>query len=93
LALGRTFPDRPTILLYLYWEPLNAERFEEFCRHRAETAELTDAVREARVSFDPQSLEAMWQEWAARGAPSWLADHVHRLRARYGVSIPAMKHL
>jgi hypothetical protein len=32
----------------------------------------------------------MWQEWAARAAPSWLADHVERLRARYCVSIPAM---
>jgi hypothetical protein len=93
LALGRTFPDRPTILLYLYWEPLNAERFEEFCRHRMETAELADVVRHARVSFDPRSFEAMWQDWAARGVPSWLADHVDRLRARYSVSIPAVKHL
>jgi hypothetical protein len=93
LALARTFPDRPTILLYLYWEPVNAERFDEFCRHRNETAELADAVRGTRVSFDPQSFEAMWREWAARGAPSWLADHVHRLQARYCVSIPAVKHL
>jgi hypothetical protein len=93
LALGRTFPDRPTILLYLYWEPINADRFEEFCRHREETAELADAVRDARVTFGPQRFEAMWQEWAARGAPSWLADHVDRLRARYCVSIPAVKPL
>jgi hypothetical protein len=93
LALGRTFPDRPTILLYLYWEPLNADRFEEFCRHREEAAELADAVRDARVTFAPQSFAAMWQEWAARGTPSWLADHVARLRARYCVSIPAVKHL
>jgi hypothetical protein len=93
LALGRTFPDRPTILLYLYWEPLNAERFEEFCRHREETAELAHAMRGARVSFEPLSFDAMWREWAARGAPSWLADHVDQLRARYCVSIPAMKHL
>jgi hypothetical protein len=92
LALGRTFPDRPTVLLYLYWEPLNADRFEEFCRHRKETAELADAVRDARVTFGPQSFEAMWQEWATHGAPSWLADHVARLRARYCVSIPAVKH-
>jgi hypothetical protein len=92
LALGRTFPDRPTTLLYLYWEPLNGDRFEEFCRHRAETAELADAIQGARVTFAPQSFEALWGEWAVRGAPSWLADHVHRLRARYCVSIPAVRH-
>jgi hypothetical protein len=93
LALARTFPDRPTILLYLYWEPLNADRFEEFRRHRAETAELADAVREARVIFTPQSIDSMWREWAAGGAPGWLAGHVDRLRARYCVSIPAVKPL
>ena len=92
LALGRTFPDRPTTLLYLYWEPLNGDRFEEFCRHRQETAELADATRDARVTFVPQCVQAMWQEWAGRTAPSWLADHVGRLRARYCVSVPAVKH-
>jgi hypothetical protein len=91
LALGRTFPDRPTILLYLYWEPLNADRFEEFRRHRAETAELAHAVLDARVTFAPQTFATVWQEWAARDAPGWLADHVDRLRARYCVSIPAAK--
>jgi hypothetical protein len=93
LALGRTFPDRPTILLYLYWEPLNADRFEEFRRHRAEVTELADAVRDARVTFGPQSFDAMWQEWAARAVPGWLADHVARLRARYCVSIPTVQRL
>jgi hypothetical protein len=92
LALGRTFPERPTILLYLYWEPLNADRFEEFCRHRQETAELADATRDGRVTFVPQRVQAMWQEWAGRAAPGWLADHVDRLRARYCVSVPALKH-
>ena len=73
-------------------EPLNGDRFEEFCRHRQETAELADATRDARVTFVPQCVQAMWQEWAGRTAPSWLADHVGRLRARYCVSVPAVKH-
>ena len=67
LALGRTFPERPTTLLYLYWEPLDADQFEEFGRHRAELAELADAVRDARVTFAAQSFEAMWREWASAG--------------------------
>jgi hypothetical protein len=87
LALGRTFPERPTTLLYLYWEPLDADQFEEFGRHRREATELADAVGDARVTFAAQSFAAMWREWAARGAPSWLADHVDRLRARYCVLV------
>jgi hypothetical protein len=87
LALGRTFPERPTKLLYLYWEPLNAAEFGEFSDHHAETAELADAVADARVAFEAQSFEQLWRDWAAREVPRWLADHVKRLRARYSVSV------
>jgi hypothetical protein len=91
LALGRTFPERPTTLLYLYWEPLDADQFEEFGRHRTEASELAEAVRDARVTFAAQSFAAMWREWAARDVPSWLAAHVDRLRARYCVSVAPAK--
>jgi hypothetical protein len=89
LALGRTFPERPTRLLYLYWEPLNAGEFSEFGHHRAEAAELTDAVTDARVAFEALSFEGLWRQWAALSTPEWLARHVERLRARYSVSITA----
>jgi hypothetical protein len=87
LALGRTFPERPTRLLYLYWEPLNAAEFSEFRQHREEAAELVDAVGGARVTFDRVSFEGIWRDWAARDTPAWLPGHVVRLRARYSVSI------
>jgi hypothetical protein len=87
LALGRTFPDRATTLLYLFWEPLDANRFDEFRRHRAELAALRDAVRDARVLFEAKSFEALWREWIEHHSPPWLPSHVARLRARYSVSI------
>jgi hypothetical protein len=87
LALGRTFPDRSTTLLYLFWEPLNAEQFDEFRRHRAELAALGEEVRGARVVLQAKSFNALWREWAERRQPTWLAGHVARLRARYGVTI------
>lgn len=93
VALGRTFPERPTVLLYLFWEPLDADQFEEFGRHRQELAELQQAVQDGRVTFSAQNFRAMWQEWAACAAPDWLADHVQRLHARYCVSIAAREPL
>jgi hypothetical protein len=87
LALGRTFPDRSTTLLYLFWEPLNAGQFEEFRRHRAELEALGKAVEGAQVVLQAKSFEALWREWAERGQPAWLAGHVARLRARYRVTI------
>jgi hypothetical protein len=89
LALGRTFPERPTRLLYLFWEPLNATEFSEFRRHREEAAALAEAVGDARVTLDAQSFEEICRQWATRAAPAWLPGHVDRLRARYSVSIPA----
>lgn len=87
VALGRTFPERLTVLLYLFWEPLDADRFEEFVRHRQELTELQDAVSDGRVTFSAQSFQSMWRDWAERSTPDWLVDHVDRLRARYCVSI------
>lgn len=87
LALGRTFPDRRPILMYLFWEPVDADAFPEFRRHRAELAELTDAVADAGIAFVAQSFDELWQSWSERGSPAWLAGHVAKLRARYGVAI------
>jgi hypothetical protein len=92
LALGRTFPDRPTSLLYLYWEPLDAARFAEFGAHRRELAELAEAVRDARVWFASRNINSMWRDWDAQASPSWLRRHVARLRARYGVTLASTDH-
>ncbi len=91
LALGRTFPDRKTTLLYLFWEPLNADQFEEFGSHRAELAALEAAVQGGPVAFQAKTFDALWREWAERRQPGWLAGHVARLRARYGVTIAASR--
>jgi hypothetical protein len=87
LALGRTFPDRATTLVYLFWEPVDADQFVEFRRHRAELATLVRAVEGAGVTFSAQSFDALWREWSRQGAPAWLAAHLARLRARYLVAI------
>jgi hypothetical protein len=92
LALGRTFPDRPTTLLYLYWEPLDADRYAAFGAHRDELSALAEVLREARVAFASQSLHALWSDWDAKDSPTWLPRHVARLRARYGVRLESSVH-
>lgn len=86
-ALGRTFPDRSSTLLYLYWEPLDARSYEAFRHHRLELDALTDAVGGARVDFATESFDHLWQDWAERASPVWLSDHVARLRRRYAVTL------
>ncbi len=86
-ALGQTFPDRSSTLLYLYWEPLDAEAYDAFQHHRLELDGLTEAVGGARVDFASESFDHLWQGWSERSTPSWLADHVARLRRRYTVTL------
>ncbi len=86
-ALRQTFPDRPSTLLYLYWEPLDAEAYDAFQHHRLELDGLVEAVSGARVDVASESFDHLWQGWAERSAPSWLADHVARLRRRYTVTL------
>lgn len=86
-ALGRTFPDRPSTLLYLYWEPLDAPAYDEFRHHRQELARLSSAVTGARVDILAQSFDALWQSWLDQPGPAWLPGHIERLRNRYAVSL------
>ncbi|MEZ5934307.1 MAG: hypothetical protein R3F54_20680 [Alphaproteobacteria bacterium] len=88
-ALGRTFPDRTSTLIYLYWEPLDAASYDEFRDHRRELASLAAAVEGARVEVVAESFDALWQRWLDQGGPDWLAAHVERLRSRYAVSLVA----
>ena len=55
-ALGRTFPDRTSTLVYLYWEPLDAASYDEFRHHRQELVALTAAVADARVKVVAESF-------------------------------------
>ena len=86
-ALGHVFPDRSSTLLYLYWEPLDADAYDAYQRHRRELGLLTKAVSGARVEFASRSFEHLWQNWSERTSPGWLADHVARLRRRYTVAL------
>lgn len=87
IGLARLFPDRPTRLVYNYWEPLDAGRFEAFARHREEIELLTEAVAGGRVDFFGRSLLDQWAEWGAPHQPAWLIAHVDRLRRRYALAL------
>lgn len=87
LALGRTFPDRQAVLLYLYWEPVDADMFEDFRRHRVELDALMADTEGGRIRFMAQTFGALWSTWADRSEPAWLQGHVERLRSRYSVAL------
>jgi hypothetical protein len=86
LGLGRTFPDRPVTLVYLFWEPLDADRYAAFPRHRAELAALGERVAGAGVALLPQTFMALWEGWRGCGRTG-IDTQIAHLHARYAVSL------
>jgi hypothetical protein len=74
-------------LLYVYWEPANAEEHEEFCRHRGEVQHLAEAVSDGQIKFVARSYRQLWDEW--RDTSSWpgMGAHLSNLEQRYSFSI------
>jgi hypothetical protein len=89
LGLSLTYPARPLTLVYLYWEPANAESLPLFAQHRAEVqrfGQLVDGSPHCR--FHALSYPEHWRELDAKAdKPAWLDDHLAELRRRYEVPI------
>ena len=74
-------------LLYVYWEPANAEEHEEFCRHRDEVRHLTEAVSDGQIRFLAQSYQQLWDEWRDTSTWGGVEAHLSNLEQRYSFSI------
>jgi hypothetical protein len=80
LGLKKTL-DRESILLYLYWEPTNADSIPTCVRHRDEIARFCDGLFDDQIEFAAGTYPDLWRVWASRGG--WAADLAAALCARY----------
>ena len=89
LGLANVFRDqRRVMLLYVYWEPVNAESFPQFQEHRREIDVFAEAVAGAKPVFAALSYGELWELWRKRAKKrSWLTEHLDQLEARYRVLI------
>jgi hypothetical protein len=74
-------------LLYLYWEPANADDVAACLAHRQAVEEMIGAVSDATVALAAMSYRTLWSDWALQDGPDWLIEHLAALRARYDVDI------
>ncbi len=86
-GVARTYPNETVTLLYLFWEPANAEDVSLFADHRREIEVFSEAVSGSPVSFVSQSYPELWNEWRGSPEPVWLEEHLENLKARYLVEI------
>lgn len=84
-GVAYTFADRPSTLLYLFWEPSNPEAYPIFAEHRAEVNRFSASIGGGGPEFVAMSYPELWSSWDACPQSEWLLTHVGRLKARYGV--------
>ena len=72
------------VLLYLYWEPVNAADIAEYRVHREEVARLIDRSSSSSIELKAMNYAELWNAWQQVPA---LQQHAERLRARYAVAI------
>ena len=77
-------PPQDLVLLYLFWEPVNAPDLAICHQHRTEIQELARQVSDSAVKFRWISYPKLWQEWIAIPA---LAEHAENLKRRYEVGL------
>jgi hypothetical protein len=86
-GVARCFKGRRTTLLYLYWEPLGADRELIMLAHRREIERFADLVSGGFPGFRVQTYRELWAEWLEAGRPAWLKEHVRNLQTRYEVCL------
>ena len=73
-------------LLYLYWEPEDADAWPQFSAHRAEIVAFAADLADPEVKFRALGYRELWASWLGDGDER-LRDHVDALRARYDVRL------
>lgn len=79
LGLISMYGSQNVNLIYLFWEPSNAEVWAECRSHRSEAEVFAMTVANSNIRLLPMSYRDLWAEWE-RGQPP---SHLSYLRTRY----------
>lgn len=86
-ALGLSYKqERPVTLLYLWWEPANADAFPVFAAHRDEVERFALNLGEGQPRFVAMPYNDLWSYWL-QSARSDVREHSRNLLHRYGRAI------
>jgi len=87
LGIRHSAAEHRKVLLYLFWEPLNADSFSVFAEHRRWIAEFSEVVQGSEVEFQSQSYPELWRLWSSGPSPVG-SEHLRQLKERYLVNLP-----
>ena len=74
-------------LVYLYWEPVNADALDVYRRHRKEVVTFSEMVKGGDVRFVALSYNELWAFWRDTSTWKGMNMHLSNLGQRYDFSI------
>lgn len=86
-GLAQCYAAQDVSLVYLYWEPRNADQIPVLLEHRSEIVRFTNDLAGGSPKFVAMSYRTLWDAWEGVRSPAWLPDHLAALRARYDIVI------
>jgi hypothetical protein len=88
LGIRHSAKEHRKVLLYLFWEPLNAHTLLAFKDHRRRIVEFSEMVRGSEVEFQYQSYPELWRSWSSGASASpVVSEHLRQLEKRYSVEL------
>jgi hypothetical protein len=84
MGLAHSFPEQMITLLYVWWEPTNADDFPIFSHHRDEVLSFAERVAGSDIRFEWTTYGQLWTQWFAEGLD---AAHIAALHKRYSIEI------
>ena len=91
LGLVSQHPNRQVHLVYVYWEPANADEHQWVLDHRVEVDRLRGYVDGSQIPLHAMTYWQLLDEWAELDPqPEWLAEHLTAIGVRYRVDVPAL---
>jgi hypothetical protein len=75
--------DKAQILMYVYWEPSDADDLKECVRHRSEINDFAERVSGSGITFQHTSYTQLWDYWLHECKWDGIQDHVTNLRTQY----------
>lgn len=84
----RNLPDdltKKVFLIYIYWTPLNSNKFSEYIQHSNELNKFTDIIKkQSDIEFVSMTYNHFWDLYQNI---SIFAEHFDKLRTRYSIEI------
>jgi hypothetical protein len=89
LGLLNRFGDQAEqlFLMYVFWEPSNANQISEYRTHREEVYRFSNMVAGGKVNFLAVSYQELWDRWEREVRWSGISVHVAALQDRYLFSV------